>query len=53
MYEFVLIILATMGLSKDPFTFEIRVPKKKPTKNVLKISKLITFHFKSCIKLNL
>jgi len=33
MSEFVLVILVTMGLSKVPSTYEIRV-QKKPTNNV-------------------
>ena len=44
MSEFVLVILVTMGLSKDPSTYELRVPKKT-YKQCVEDSKTYKFPF--------
>ena len=49
MSEFVLVILVTMGLSKDPSTYEIRVPKKT-YKQCIEDSKTYKFPFKELHK---
>ena len=49
MSDFVLVILVTMGLSKDPSTYEIRVPKKT-YKQCIEDSKTYKFPFKELQK---
>ena len=49
MSEFVLVILVTMGLSKDPSTYEIRVPKKN-YKQCIEDSKTYKFPFEKLHK---
>ena len=45
MNEFVLVILVTMGLGKEPSTFEIRLPKET-YKKCIEDSKTYEFPFK-------
>ena len=45
MSEFVLVILVTMGLGKEPSTFEIRLPKET-YKKCIEDSKTYKFPFK-------
>ena len=45
MSEFVLVILVTMGLSKEPSTFEIRFPKES-YKKCIEDSKTYEFPYK-------
>ena len=49
MSEFVLVILVTMGLGKDPSTYEIRVPKKT-YKQCIEDSKTYKFPFEELHK---
>ena len=49
MSEFVLVILVTMGLSKVPSTYEIRVPKKT-YKQCIEDSKTYEFPYKKIHK---
>ena len=49
MSEFVLIVLVTMGLTKEPTTFEIRLPKES-YKKCLEDSKTYEFPFKEIHK---
>tara|TARA_Y100001968_G_C18944462_1_gene520273 strand:- start:42 stop:269 length:228 start_codon:yes stop_codon:yes gene_type:complete len=44
MSEFVLVVLVTMGFTKDPMTFEIRLPKDS-YKQCIKDSKSYKFPF--------
>ena len=49
MSEFVLVILVTMGLSKNPSTYEIRIPKKT-YKQCIEDSKTYKFPFEELHK---
>ena len=49
MSEFVLIVLVTMGLTKEPTTFEIRLPKDS-YKQCIEDSKSYKFPFQSIHK---
>ena len=49
MSEFVLVILVTMGLGKEPSTFEIRLPKET-YKKCIEDSKTYKFPFKELHK---
>ena len=49
MSEFVLVIIVTMGLGKEPSTFEIRLPKET-YKECIKDSRTYEFPFKELHK---
>ena len=49
MSEFVLVIIVTMGLGKEPSTFEIRLPKET-YKKCIEASKTYEFPFKELHK---